>query len=506
MAKIILILVYVFLMVLVGYLCMNKTKTVSDFFLGGRTLGPWLSALAYGSTYFSAVLFIGYAGKLGWGFGLHSMWIVVGNAFIGGWLAWKLLGPRTRTMTARLNAMTMPEFLAARYASPFLKVISALVIFIFLVPYTASVYMGLSYLFQENLHIRYEYALAFMAILTGVYLILGGYMALVITDAIQGTFMFFCAMIMVYFLVSQVGGFATATADLMKSEYAPALLAPTPIPGWVTLASLVIITSFGPFGLPQMVQKFYSIKSETLINRAALVCTVFALVIPFCAYYTGALSHLFYQEPPKVIDELIPRLLTSHAPGSIATIILLLVISASMSSLSSLVLVSSSAIAIDLYGGFINPHASKGTIVTLMRIFCGIFVLLSLTIAMRQPTVIVNLMAMSWGAIAGAFMGPYVYGLYWKRITKTAAVTGLLAGISISVILFQRWGMAGVPLAGAISMVTPMILIPIVSVLTKPFTAEHLDRIFGAAPVDWQPEGALHGPGPEPQPDPALPR
>jgi len=488
LTKIIAIILYVLIMVSVGYFCMNKTKTVSDFFLGGRSLGPWMSAIAYGSTYFSAVLFIGYAGKLGWGFGLHTMWIVVGNAFIGSLLAWKLLGPRTRIMTARLNVMTMPEFLAERYASPFLKVISALVIFIFLVPYTASVYMGLSYLFQQNLHIQYEYALAFMAVLTGVYLILGGYMALVITDFIQGTLMFFSAIIMVYFLVSQVGGFAAATTNLMKPEYAPGLLAPTAIPGWLTLASLVVITSFGPFGLPQMIQKFYSIKNESLINQAAVVCTVFALVIPFCAYYTGAISHLFYSEPPKVIDELIPRMLTDHAPNSIAMIILLLVISASMSSLSSLVLVSSSAIAIDLYGGFVNPNASKRAIVTLMRIFCGIFVLISLYIALRQPTVIVNLMVMSWGAIAGAFMGPYIYGLYWKGITKAAAITGLLGGIVISVTLFNYWGMPGVPLAGAISMVTPMILIPIVSLFTKPFSQEHLDRIFITAPAEAQPE------------------
>ncbi len=263
MLRVSIVVIYVIVMIAIGLWCMNKNKSVSDFFLGGRTIGPWLTAFAYGATYFSAVLFIGYAGKLGWGFGLHTLWIVAGNAFIGVFLAWYVLGKRTRTMTARLNAMTMPEFLEARYDSRMLKVISAIIIFIFLVPYTASVYMGLSYLFEVNLGIPYLYALGFMAVLTAIYLIMGGYLALAITDLIQGVVMIIGVFIMVGTLVGQHGGFIESTRELMKPEYAPGLSAPTAIPGWLTLASLVIVTSFGPFGMPQMVQKFYSIKNKS---------------------------------------------------------------------------------------------------------------------------------------------------------------------------------------------------------------------------------------------------
>ena len=109
-----LVVLYVFVMLAVGYWCMQRTKNVGDFFLGGRTLGPWMSAFAYGTTYFSAVLFIGYAGRLGWGFGIQTMWIVIGNTFVGTFLAWLVLAGRTREMTARLNALTMPAFLRAR--------------------------------------------------------------------------------------------------------------------------------------------------------------------------------------------------------------------------------------------------------------------------------------------------------------------------------------------------------------------------------------------------------
>ena len=152
-----------------------RTKNVGDFFLGGRTLGPWMSAFAYGTTYFSAVLFIGYAGKLGWGFGIYTLWIVIGNTFIGTLLAWMVLAGRTRDMTSRLNAITMPEFLSARYGNKPLQVIAALVVFVFLVPYSASVLMGLSYLFEMTLHIPYENALYFLTALTAVYLVMGGY-------------------------------------------------------------------------------------------------------------------------------------------------------------------------------------------------------------------------------------------------------------------------------------------------------------------------------------------
>ncbi len=489
MFKIFIVVLYFFAMLMVGYLCMHRTKTVGDFFLGGRTLGAWLSAFAYGATYFSAVLFIGYAGKLGWGFGLHTMWIVLGNAFVGVFLAWKVLGRRTRRMTARLDAMTMPEFLAVRYDCPTMKVIAALIVFIFLVPYSASVYMGLSYLFEVNMNIPYEYALTFMAVLTGLYLIMGGYLALAITDLIQGIVVLFGVVVMVYFLVGEQGGFIEATRSLMNPDFAPGLQTEGGIPGWITLISLVLITSIGPWGLPQMVQKFYSIKNEETINRAALLCTFFALIMAFGAYYTGALTHLFYEVPPGEVDQLIPYLLTEKTPEVVSIIILLLVISASMSSLSSLVLVSSSAIAMDLYGGWFSQDSSRKLIVVLMRVFCGVFVLASLYIALVQPTVIVNLMVISWGALAGAFIGPYLYGLYWKRTTKAAALTGMIVGVGLAVSLYLLLGAQGIPLAGAIAILVPLAVIPLVSIVTKPFEEEHVEKIFGGETLNPRVEG-----------------
>ncbi len=316
-------------------------------------------SFAYGTTYFSAVLFIGYAGRLGWGFGIHTMWIVLGNTLIGTLLAWMVLDRRTRDMTVRLNVMTMPEFLRARYDSMPLQVIAAVVVFVFLVPYSASVYMGLSYLFQKALGLQYNEALISLAVLTGIYLVMGGYFAVAVSDFIRGIVEFAGVLIMVLLLAGMKGGLATTFSALLDPKNAPAMaFYPPPgdpsFPGWVTLWSLVLITSFGPWALPQMVQKFYSIRSTADVKRAMVIATVFAFFMSFGAYYSGALTHLFFPNPAADLasivdvatkkpnlDLLMPFFIMSYVPQWLVLVILLMVFSASMSSLSSLVLVSS---------------------------------------------------------------------------------------------------------------------------------------------------------------------
>lgn len=493
------VVIYVLIMLGVGYWCMRRTKSVGDFFLGGRTLGPWMSAFAYGTTYFSAVLFIGYAGKLGWGFGIHTLWIVVGNTLIGTLLAWKLLAGRTRTMTARLNALTMPEFLRARYDSKGMQIISSLVVFVFLVPYSASVYMGLSYLFEKTLGLQYNEALIFLAALTGVYLVMGGYLAVAVSDFIRGIIEFFGVLIMVFLLAQWQGGFVHTATELMGN---PAVMSPAltqtivlgppemqlPVPGPVFLISLILITSFGPMALPQMVQKFYSIRSTADVRRAMIVAGFFALFMSFGAYYSGALTHLYYPDglPDGIIengrpnlDMLMPHFITTMLPHGFVLIILLLVFSASMSSLSSLVLVSSSAIAIDLCGAFIDRHKNQKPTMVLMRVLCAVFVALSLILAMVKVDVIVNLMVMSWGTLAGVFLAPYIYGLFWKRTTRQGAFAGIFSGLSCAVILFLLWGKNGIPLAGAITMFLPMLVVPAVSLMTAPPSKSLIDAAFG---------------------------
>ncbi len=499
----IIVVIYVLVMLSVGYWCMKRTKTVGDFFLGGRTLGPWMSAFAFGTTYFSAVLFIGYAGKLGWGFGIHTMWIVLGNTLIGTILAWWLLAGRTREMTARLNALTLPEFLHARYRSKGMQIIAAIVIFLFLLPYSASVYTGLGYLFQGVFNIPYNSALIFLAVLTGVYLVMGGYFAVAVSDFIRGIVEFIGVFIMVMLLAGQHGGIFASWNKLASSPaYMPALFPPplppgtTPPPappgphfeGWIILLSLVIVTSFGPWALPQMVQKFYSIRAKTDVTRAMIIAGIFALFMAFGAYFTGALTHLFYGDFPQALvqdgaknyDMLMPYFLTD--PGinlshGLVLIILLMIFSASMSSLSSLVLVSSSAISIDIFKASFK-NMSQAATMSLMRVLCAVFVAVSLLVAMSKFDVIVNLMVIAWGTMAGAFLAPYLYGLFWKRTTTTGAFAGMLSGLATSIGLFVLWGKPNIPAAGAVAMIVPLIVVPVVSLLTPPPPQTLVDAAF----------------------------
>jgi SSS family solute:Na+ symporter len=466
--KILALVIYMIVMVAIGFFSLKRTKNIGDFFLANRSLGPWVSAIAYGGAYFSAVIFIGYAGRIGWGYGLSDLWIVAGNTLVGSLLAWLVLAKKTRSVTEELNARTMPEFLEARYRSKTLKYLAAVIIFILLVPYSASVYMGLSYLFDVVMGIPYVYALLLMAILTGVYLVMGGYFAVSITTLVQGGIMFFGSIYMVLYLLSrpEVGGMSQVVAKM--SAINPKLVSVVGPPGFIGLFGLVVLTSFGPWGLPQMVQKFYSIKNQKVIFTATIVTTVFALVCSFSAYFSGALTHLFFKELPTLNgvanpDLLMPNLLIQYMPTAFSIIFLLLVFSASMSTLSSLVLVSSSAITIDLL-----PKKYGKDNVTVMRILCILFIFLSLIIAISEVTFIVNLMSISWGATAGSFAAPYVYGLFWKKANRQGALASMITGLAFSLILSWAFGFKSsiVPFIGSLAILIPFGVLPIVSILT----------------------------------------
>jgi len=484
MLSIVLLSVFLLAMIIIGLWGMRKTTNIGDFFLGGRTIGPWISAFAYGTTYFSAVLFIGFAGKLGWGFGFRVLWIAVGNAIFGSLLSWLVLGKRTRRMSQNLDAMTMPEFLQERFAGKYIKLVTTIIVFVFLLPYSASVFKGLGHLFEANFNISYDIALLIMIFITGIYLALGGYFAITLTDFIQGFIIIFGAIAMVSVFVTKGGGLTNiiATISTKYPQHVPA----GKQPGNLLLISLVFMTSFGTWGLPQMVQKFYAIKNEGVIRKAAIVTCIFALIIATAAYFTGALSHAFFDSPPLTagkpdFDQLIPDLLIKQMPANLMALILLLVLSASMSTLSSLVIVSASSVAIDMYKGYVNPNAPPKKSLLIMRILSGVFVIASYFIARYRIALIITLMSLSWGAIAGSFMAPYFYGLFWKKVTRIAVWAGILTGLILATSLFFILGPANSPIASSIAMIAPFIVIPVVSSFTKPPEEKIISKAFGNA-------------------------
>ena len=489
-------LVFFVVILAIAWWGMRQTSTVQDFFLGGKTLGPWILAFSYGTAYFSAVIFVGFAGKFGWQFGLEALWVGIANAVIGAGLAWLVLGKRTRTMTHNLNARTMPEFFAARFETNGMKILSALIIFIFLVPYSASVFTGLSHLFEMGFGkiVDFKTILTVISLVAFLYITFGGYKAVARIDFILGVIMFAGSLLMVYTLARQFGGFSAAANDVSNMLMERTKTGEVKTAPWFVLPSVVFMTSFGVWGLPQMVHKYYAIRDEKEIWRGAIISTIFALIIGCAAYFTGAMTHLIDTSLlPKTaadgvdFDQLVPRLLQLHLNSHILlSLILLLVLSASLSTLSSLVLVSASAVTLDLYKGYINPKAGDRSELILLRVLCGVFILASYVIAMLKPAWIFSLMSISWGAVAGSFLAPYLYGLFWKRTTKVGAYVGMISGLLIANGWYWYWfrqneqlASAQAPVAACLAMIVPLLVVPVVSLWTKPPKEGTIEKAFG---------------------------
>ncbi|HBC47918.1 MAG TPA: sodium:solute symporter [candidate division Zixibacteria bacterium] len=469
--KIIILAAFALMTIIVGIIASRKARSFSDFFLGGNDIGPWMTAFTYGAAYFSAVLFIGFAGKIGWDFGMSGLWIALGNSFIGVLGVWWILGPKIKKMSTDWDVQTMAEYFEKRYNSKALNIYTSICIFIFFIPYTAAVFMGLSYLFKANFNVEYTTALAFMGIFTAVYLVMGGYRSMTMIDVIFGIIMIAGVITLFFSTVSSGGGLDKIFAGLASVN--PKLTSTVGPPGIWPLFCLVFLTSVAPFAMPQLVQKFYAIKDQRSIRIGMVASTIFSILIAGVAYFTGATARLFispenapaaFKNGKPVFDALVPEFLAKAVPEGLSILILLLVISASMSTLAALVLISSSTVSKDVYHRFINNKASDKRLTIMMRVCSAFFVLLSVIMAYFKPATIVSILGISWGSIGAAFLGPFVWGLLSKRTTKFAAFTSSVLGLATCLILYVK-GISP-PEAGTIGMLISLGVCPAISLFS----------------------------------------
>ena len=496
----VLIVCFFALMIVIGVRSRKHATDVNGFVLGSRSVGPWLSAFAYGTSYFSAVIFVGYAGQFGWNFGLSSTWIGLGNAFIGSLLAWSILGRRTRIMTQHLGSKTMPEFFGERYKSKGLKIAASVITFVFLIPYTASLFNGLSRLFSMAYNgIDYSVCVIVMSVLTGIYVLIGGYMATAINDFIQGIIMLGGIVAVILAVLHDNGGLLEATKALAATEgdagwlgaYS-SFLGPNP----VFLLFVVLLTSLGTWGLPQMVGKFYAIKNEDSIKKGTVISTLFAIIVAGGCYFLGGFGRLYDIDVKKNgFDAVIPTMLSTLSPVIIA-IVIVLVLSASMSTLSSLVLTSGSTVTLDLIAPMRKKPLSEKKKMLIMRALIVVFIVISAVIAIKQAKskslFIAQMMGVSWGALAGAFLAPFLYGLYWKKTTKAAVIVSFIYGVGLEIVqlcislgafkfadgTFLSFVFTNSLYSGVFAMVGGLIIVPIVSLLTQKTLPEKTDEMF----------------------------
>lgn len=491
---------YALFMVVILVFTAKKSISLNDFLLGGRNVGAWMSALSYGASYFSAVIIVGYAGSMGWTYGVSAVWSGIGNALIGSLLAWSLLAKPVRRMGERLNAATIPGFFEKRFQSKNMKLFASVLIFVFLIPYSASVYKGLGTMFKMALGVDYTWCVIVIAMLAGLYLFAGGYRATAITDFVQGIIMFFGIIAIIWYIIRGAGGLSGGLAALGEmGDYNK--LVPDDIGKWTPLFSNVLLTSLGVLGLPQMLHKFFAIKDEGSVKRAKVISTLFALVIAGGIYFAGGFGRVILskivtsdgitaaqavESGAMPLDNIMPTILTNASvvgiPDALQGLFIVLLLSASISTLTSLVLASSSVISIDLLSALRKNRTQEQATVT-MRWLCVAFVALSLVINfLMQNTPIMQMMSLSWGTIAGAFLAPFMYGLLWRKTTPAGAWAGLLCGFLIALVPPLMLGTSVAPISGVAAMLSGLVIVPAVSLATQKHTVAQsvIAKAFGA--------------------------
>ncbi len=454
--------------------------------------------MAYGFRLWNVLLFRCYFCWLRW-----AVWLEIRHCFYLDWhwqrlnwamLAWVILGRRTRIMTQHLNSATMPEFFGRRFHSNGLKIGASAIVFIFLIPYTASLYNGLSRLFGMAFEIDYTVCILIMAVLTGIYVIAGGYMATAINDFLQGIVMLFGIAAVIAAVLKGNGGFLEALNQLARISDTtvstqPGVFASFFGPDPANLLGVVILTSLGTWGLPQMVQKFYAIKSEKSIKKGTIISTLFAIIVSGGCYFLGGFGRLYSHSvdiASQGYDAIIPAMVSNLSPALIGLVVIL-VLSASMSTLSSLVMASSSTLTIDFLKDNVIKDMDEKKQLLAIRVLIVVFIAISVIIAIIQYkgniTFIAQLMGVSWGALAGAFLAPFLYGLYWKKTTAISVWASFLfgAGFMICNMLLRSHfpTMLQSPInAGAFAMLAGLVLVPVISLFTPKLEKSFVDAAF----------------------------
>lgn len=434
---------YLGLMVGIGFYFFFKNKNVSDYVLGGRSLNPWVAAMSAQASDMSGWLLLGLPGTAYLLFAgtTEAIWTAVGLA-IGTYLNWLIVAKRLRQYTkVSGDAITLPEFFQNRFRdkSGILKAVSAIFIVIFFLFYTASMFSASAKLFKNVFGLKYEIALLIGVVIIILYTFLGGFLAVCWTDMIQGVLMFIALIVTPFVCIHRLGGMEAVTTMLNGIGEKFTLL--PYIDGNVVNVALLVSSlawGLGYFGQPHILPRFMAIRSAKEIQPARVIATVWVLITLGAAVVVGVLGRLLL---PELADpeSVFMTMTTTLYPAVIAGIMLTAVMAAIMSTADSQLLVASSSITTDIYRGLINKKASEKSVLWVSRIAVMVVsVIAALIVCVEEPAAgtilarinesVFKLVAFAWAGFGAAFGPTVLFGLFWKRMTKWGALAGILVG------------------------------------------------------------------------------
>ncbi|AKB25181.1 Sodium/proline symporter [Methanosarcina sp. MTP4] len=518
----VIVLLYLMVIFYLGWLGYKKTKDIDDYMIAGRKIHSYILALSYGATFISTSAIVGFGGAAG-ALGMGLLWLTFMNVFVGIFVAFVLFGSRTRRIGRNLNAVTFPELLGKRFQSRFIQGFSGILIGLFMPLYAGIVLIGAARFLETALGINYDVAVLIFTIIIAAYVITGGLIAVMYTDALQGTLMFVGMGILMVLTYSKLGG--VAEAHRMLTDMAPLVpealakgghLGWTAMPAlgspiwWTLVSTLVLGVGVGVLAQPQLAVRFMTVKDDRALNRAILVGGPFIFMMTGVAFTVGALSNAYFYKTQGLIslavakgntDLIIPEYINSSMPDVFVMLFMLTLLAAAMSTLSSQFHTMGTAIGHDFYREYIKK-GEYGKAVTVTKLGIAITILISVILAYILPiSIIARATAIFFGLCAAAFLPMYSGALFWKRMTKEGAIASLLVGtfsslfwltfvhakeaapLGISQALFGKTTL----LSGTCTVVDPilvatplaLIVAVVVSLATKPPSEEHLKACYG---------------------------
>ncbi|WMW25328.1 sodium:solute symporter family protein [Methanolobus sediminis] len=517
----IIILVYLMVIFYLGWLGYKKTKETEDYMVAGRKIHPYILALSYGATFISTSAIVGFGGAAG-ALGMGLLWLAFMNIFVGIFIAFVVFGSKTRRMGLNLNAVTFPELIGRRFQSRFIQGFSGALIGIFMPLYAGIVLIGGARFLESTLSINYDVAVLILTVIVAAYVITGGLIAVMYTDALQGTLMFIGMVFLLVFTYAKLGGVTAAHSALTAmNNLVPESLAAgghlgwTSMPAfgspiwWTLVSTLVLGVGIGVVAQPQLAVRFMTVKNDTALNRAALVGGPFILMMTGVAFTVGALSNAyFYQTVGKIsvvvaggnTDLIMPEFINSAMPSTFVVLFMLTLLAAAMSTLSSQFHTMGTSIGHDFYREYLKK-GELGQTINITKAAIAFTILASVVLAYILPiSIIARATAIFFGLCAAAFLPMYTGALFWKRMTKEGAIASLLVGTfsslfwlafvhkSEAVPLGISKAIFGVDtiLTGTWTVVDPILVATplafvvaiVVSLMTKPTPQEHLDTCF----------------------------